>query len=602
MSQYDISVLELNASCQQLAQPSNTEIKLKPHQLTLLKRCLEFELDKVPIKRTQNSDDEMPVEYLKTRIGIIGDKVGSGKSFVILSLITHHKFDPSETTMFSFGFNNISMCLKDEMAHCHTNLLVIPHNICLQWEDYIKRFGDKNLRYAIINKTKQLGLLDNIDAFDLLVVTASFFQRVAVVIEQKRVRLQRIIFDEADSISTNTFISLPCHFVWFVTASYGNLIYPRGLCVWDHSIQKYVSNATGLRSPSYIRNLFYDLSGNMPKEYIKCIIVKNEDKFVDESMILPQSIDHVIKCKTPSVIRILHGIVDKNIIERLNANDVVGAIELVDHGHKKTQDTIILSLIEKYQRQLTNIELRIKMAQQYNYENEDDRAGELSRQNNKHAEITNKIDCIKERIQQSETCCICYDNIHNKTVVTCCSNPFCFKCINIWMNTRNNCPICKATINMKNLLVVTDSQKEEPDKLTCEEYDKITNFSQIIQDLSSQKDGIKHKVLVFSNYENTFINVVDTLKQLKAPFDYLKGNANKIRCTLDKYRDGDLDILLVNTNNYGSGLNLENTTDMILFHKFEDNEIEKQVIGRAQRFGRQYPLHIWHLLHENEMC
>jgi SNF2 family DNA or RNA helicase len=81
---------------------------------------------------------------------------------------------------------------------------------------------------------------------------------------------------------------------------------------------------------------------------------------------------------------------------------------------------------------------------------------------------------------------------------------------------------------------------------------------------------------------------------------YLKGNGYQIQSTIEKYKTGNVKVLLVNTQAYGSGLNLENTTDMILFHKF-DTEIEKQVIGRAQRFGRKQPLNVHYLLYENEM-
>ena len=37
-----------------------------------------------------------------------------------------------------------------------------------------------------------------------------------------------------------------------------------------------------------------------------------------------------------------------------------------------------------------------------------------------------------------------------------------------------------------------------------------------------------------------------------------------------------------------------------MFHKFDAN-IENQVIGRAQRFGRKNPLNIHYLLNENEI-
>jgi SNF2 family DNA or RNA helicase len=80
----------------------------------------------------------------------------------------------------------------------------------------------------------------------------------------------------------------------------------------------------------------------------------------------------------------------------------------------------------------------------------------------------------------------------------------------------------------------------------------------------------------------------------------MKGSHDVIASIVRQYKKGNLDILLVNPKNYGSGLNLENTTDIIMMHKF-DNEIERQVIGRAQRYGRQTPLKVWYLLHDNEI-
>ena len=82
-------------------------------------------------------------------------------------------------------------------------------------------------------------------------------------------------------------------------------------------------------------------------------------------------------------------------------------------------------------------------------------------------------------------------------------------------------------------------------------------------------------------------------------FDYIKGNSNQINSIVNKYKKGNLNVLLINTRNYGSGMNLENTTDIIMFHKF-DTQMETQVIGRAHRLGRTSPLNIYYLLHENE--
>jgi SNF2 family DNA or RNA helicase len=56
---------------------------------------------------------------------------------------------------------------------------------------------------------------------------------------------------------------------------------------------------------------------------------------------------------------------------------------------------------------------------------------------------------------------------------------------------------------------------------------------------------------------------------------------------------------LIDDSYFGVGLNIEYATDFIFIHK-TDPEIESQLIGRAQRFGRTEKLNIWKLLYPNE--
>ena len=106
------------------------------------------------------------------------------------------------------------------------------------------------------------------------------------------------------------------------------------------------------------------------------------------------------------------------------------------------------------------------------------------------------------------------------------------------------------------------------------------------------------KFLIFSDFEQSFGRMIPYLDTCGLKYATIKGNS--VNETIRKYRSDELDALLVNSRNYGSGLNLENTTDVILFHKFE-NQLEQQIIGRAQRPGRTSVLNVWYLLNENEM-
>jgi SNF2 family DNA or RNA helicase len=110
--------------------------------------------------------------------------------------------------------------------------------------------------------------------------------------------------------------------------------------------------------------------------------------------------------------------------------------------------------------------------------------------------------------------------------------------------------------------------------------------------------GPNNKFLIFSDFEQSFGRMTPYLDVTGLRYAQIKGNS--VNETIRKYRANELDALLVNSRNYGSGLNLENTTDIILFHKFE-NQLEKQIIGRAQRPGRTSSLNVWYLLNVNEM-
>lgn len=165
--------------------------------------------------------------------------------------------------------------------------------------------------------------------------------------------------------------------------------------------------------------------------------------------------------------------------------------------------------------------------------------------------------------------------------------------------------MCKSSMTSTDIFsVVNDGAGPSKPQLEDLEYedgvmnDKLDKVGNLKILLTNRKPG--SKFLIFSNYDNSFNDIHLTLAALNIKYAFLKGNGNVIKCMIDKYKSGDVDVLLVNTRHYGSGLNLENTTDIVMCHKF-DSEIEKQVIGRAQRLGRTVPLNIWYFLYDNEI-
>ena len=606
------TVRELSDTCQIAEQPIGGTIMLKRHQLALLHMCLKFEHERIPIP--YNNTDHVD-NYLRTQIGIIGDKVGSGKSYVILSLVLDKRPIEPEAVIKTFGYNKVVLSHIETLRYVKTNLLVIPHNLRSQWTEYIETFCKDSIKYCVVSKSKHLEQLQNDDlaTYDLVVVTCTFHNRICHMINHRKYKLRRVFYDEVDNMLISGCEKVDTCFYWFVTASFNNLLYPRGQSLWDPNMQRYVNNfVAGLRLTGYVKNLFMDLS-NAEKPYAKLLIVKNNDDFIDQSFLLPDIIHNCIRCATPRAINILHGIVDRSIIECLNAGDTEGAINHVSSSQRNTEMNIIELIISKYNNYLVNYRARIDFTNNCHYENEYDRQQELARCNKRITEIESKINNIKSRIETTDTCCICYDDIQNKTILSCCSNAYCFKCINVWLSNNSVCPLCKQRIISNDIYVVDSGQQSvqqddkdvlPPKNVPNDKKDKIENLESIldmITDFSTGNIDPSKKILIFSSYESTFTYVINNLlDRLQIKYASLKGNSYHIDNIVKNYKQGDIQVLLINTKSYGSGLNLENTTDIIMFHKL-DNEIEKQVIGRAQRMGRTNQLNVWYLLYENEI-
>lgn len=613
---YNLDVDELDESSSHCPTPVGSLITLKPHQETLLHRCIQIENEKISLNTIPSLRGQVDdTQSVKLNMGVIADRVGSGKSFVVLALIKTNNITSNTTHVVkSYGLNGMIFESFDSSVSMKTNVLVIPHNLPAQWEKAVNDFGG-GIRYIMLNKKKVFEHILNgdvkIEDYDLLIVTSTYYKQLASYIREKRLKVQRLIFDEIDNVVISGCTRINAMFYWFITASYGNVLYPRGFHTFDSGTRRYVYFAEGMRTPGFVKTVFTELADNLPKELMKLVVIKNKESYVQASLQLPPINNKIITCMTPTSIRILSGVVDNEIINALNANDVVGAMNLISSSHKTSERNIITLMIDKYKKEVNNLNARLRMIKELQYDHERDRQTDENELLKKIKDVQNKIKLIEERIHSNEFCSICYDDIDNKTVVECCQNSFCFKCISIWMSKKSLCPMCKTVIIQDNLFIVDNSEagpstsnavaKPKKDLFNSDytkQFDKNTNLKKI---LKMRKVDPKFKCLLFSCYDNSFHTIVPILESVGISYSYVKGRGDVIKNIVNRYKTGDLQVLLINVHDYGSGLNLENTSDIVMFHKF-DSEIEKQVIGRAHRYGRSGELTVWYLLHGNEIA
>ena len=109
------------------------------------------------------------------------------------------------------------------------------------------------------------------------------------------------------------------------------------------------------------------------------------------------------------------------------------------------------------------------------------------------------------------------------------------------------------------------------------------------------------KWLIFSSFDATFDGITKQLDSHGVRYSKLYGTVQHIQNVINDFRQGTIHVLLLNAVHFGMGLNLEMATDILIYHKMSI-ETERQVIGRAQRPGRSFPLNVHYLCHTNELA
>jgi SNF2 family DNA or RNA helicase len=181
---------------------------------------------------------------------------------------------------------------------------------------------------------------------------------------------------------------------------------------------------------------------------------------------------------------------------------------------------------------------------------------------------------------------------------------------------------------MKNLLVISDKSKEEiasshagaaaanskkkanSRALTYEDRQEelrkgapeLSKYENMDKIFALNKDNAVRKYLIFTEYESTLNSkITSILDKYGLTYGRIRGSSIAISNMVETYRrhDDEINVLLINSKYFGSGLNLENTSDIIILHKMQA-DIEMQVIGRAHRYGRKESLRVWKLYYQNE--
>lgn len=269
------------------------------------------------------------------------------------------------------------------------------------------------------------------------------------------------------------------------------------------------------------------------------VVCKCDSKFVEQSLNLPDPINQIIRCDDDHI-QIFKEILDGKQINALNAGD-----------HQ------ILNRIMNISGLITPVSYHESAKKYAEY-------------------LLKKSELLDDLEKEFDTFVINSENEKEYNLL------------------RDRVTLLRRYRNQSNL--ITTKLESLADISTLQYKEKYLE-NDIVEKMLEDKTS---KWLIFNDNGNVLVKYQSFLQTKEIKSLMLDGGNQKlIEKTIKDYKEGDVQVLLLNSMIEGAGMNLENTTHLLFMHKTEEKFIE-QVMGRAQRFGRKLPLNIIMLFNKNE--
>lgn len=501
----------------------------------------------------------------------------------------------------------------------HVNLLPCSLIVCSHiifkdvWVKEIEKFFSKT---RVISWHRLWHANDKIDKNifarkQLILCSTNKFKDLVKYCNKHHLRFQRVIFDEIASpqFKISSCPSIDSLFYWGITTTWNDL--------------------SNIKNTGFIRNLFQPLEC----EDIKKILVQVP---VDaKALEFPPFVKYIVKCKTTPDCQINNKLYPKSKVAQLLRQEASEEAKkyLLDMCKSRNSwwriqyhDVPNMSVLElQMQNIIDNRTLSLLTIQKRLYK-------------------------LVSHIYEKEMCFRCYKKIGDEEffTISCCGLLYCdrcmpsvFKCyecggnsfkssnqIKLWIDAL----LKERRVNIKKLLYIDedrdilhiidakgdsseDSSEEEElfvekksrKRKRMEEFDNVmletkiadcitVNFKDFDASEMTREDATikitqkhiisKEKILVFIDNINMVASYGEKFDKLNIKHLPLIGSSGRITNVIDKFKRNEVDILLLNGEQTGSGLNLQ-FVDVIIICDCENPREFIQRIGRAQRDGRK---------------
>lgn len=200
--------------------------------------------------------------------------------------------------------------------------------------------------------------------------------------------------------------------------------------------------------------------------------------------------------------------------------------------------------------------------------------------------------CTSAKKDNDDSCGICLGNIGDEQIgVTKCGHIFCYECIKLTVNQKQQCPVCMKSITINEIYQIS-YEKQTNTKCITNKLELINNIGTKLANLVFYLKSIDDHVVIFSHWDELLKRIGDVLNSHGIKNVFCRGNVwqrDKILRTFNE--DDSIRIIMLSSESAASGTNLTKASKVIFIEPIDGTadyiqQTEWQAIGRVYRLGQ----------------
>lgn len=539
-----------------IQQPKELNVDLYIHQLASVYAMETRERERILTHNISTS--------IETNIGISADETGYGKTLAMATLLYRDKMPWDlttpyiETTVSTHADGKIKITRAVDYEKNDTTLILVSQSIITQWYEEILK-TPLAVKMIISRKDIEETCINN---YDVIIVTPTMYNKI--VVKYSRIAWKRFIFDEPGHMRVPGMKQIVAGFIWLVTATPFAVIAQHKNC-----------------RNSYMYNIIEHFKFYTDMDIFSSLLVKNTPEFIRQSFSMPKTKHIYYTCHNP-LLKTIQGLVTPKINIMISAGNIQGAIKALGGGETRN----ITELVRK--KKMDEIEILNTRLKIFTIRN---KPKKIQLINEKIQRIQHQIHSLDKRYTDilSGDCNICMEKIKNPVLEPSCQNIFCGDCLLTWIKNKPSCPLCRQCIKTTSLVYIKNEQDDK--KYEQPSPSLKTKINTVIELINNKPDG---KFIIFSAWDQTFTPIRETLVAKKIKYIEIKGSTKSRVQNIKSFKEGDVNVVFLNSRFNGSGINLQESSDIIIYHQMNQSTLS-QIIGRANRLGRTESLIVHHL-------